>query len=108
MLLTRVFQRAATAATFGAVPARRALSMAAMQGRSARPVMAMLEKARKAVGLMEQARGMKVRSSVKKLCEGCKVSAGVFFGWFCWGGGRRRGREGKREERGEERRWANS
>lgn len=24
-------------------------------------------------GLQEQVRGMKVRSSVKKLCEGCKV-----------------------------------
>lgn len=37
----------------------------------------------------EQVRGMKVRSSVKKLCEGCKVS-GRFL-WF-WGFGRCGGR----------------
>lgn len=28
---------------------------------------------------MEQVRGMKVRSSVKKLCEGCKVRLRLFF-----------------------------
>jgi large subunit ribosomal protein L36 len=46
-------------------------------------------------GVQEQVRGMKVRSSVKKLCEGCKVCfCGSFpcggclaFGWgLVWGG----------------------
>jgi hypothetical protein len=71
----------------------RAFSMAAMQGRSVRPVMAMLEKTRTVLGMMEQARGMKVRSSVKKLCEGCKVSEGCFF--FVLGEGREREGEGE-------------
>jgi hypothetical protein len=38
---------------------------------------------------MEQVRGMKVRSSVKKLCEGCKVRfsvARLFFGEMGRGG----------------------
>jgi hypothetical protein len=30
-------------------------------------------------GVAEQVRGMKVRSSVKKLCEGCKVCFVMFF-----------------------------
>jgi hypothetical protein len=40
-------------------------------------------------GVQEQVRGMKVRSSVKKLCEGCKVCflllgvrRGVEWGWM--------------------------
>lgn len=32
----------------------------------------------------QQVRGMKVRSSVKKLCEGCKVRRFLFY--FCGGG----------------------
>jgi hypothetical protein len=39
-------------------------------------------------GLQEQVRGMKVRSSVKKLCEGCKVSDKFLFAVV--EGGRRR------------------
>lgn len=31
-------------------------------------------------GIAEQVRGMKVRSSVKKLCEGCKVRLMLLFG----------------------------
>lgn len=33
-------------------------------------------------GVQEQVRGMKVRSSVKKLCEGCKVCLRVSFLFF--------------------------
>ena len=32
------------------------------------------------VGVQQQVRGMKVRSSVKKMCEGCKV---CFCSSFC-------------------------
>jgi ribosomal protein L36 len=32
-------------------------------------------------GLLEQVRGMKTRSSVKKLCEGCKVCFGEVSFW---------------------------
>jgi len=39
-------------------------------------------------GVQEQVRGMKVRSSVKKLCEGCKVCFPLLGGrgGFEWGG----------------------
>ena len=33
-------------------------------------------------GLLSWSRGMKVRSSVKKLCEGCKVCVLFFFSFF--------------------------
>jgi len=42
-------------------------------------------------GVQEQVRGMKVRSSVKKLCEGCKVCFQLLGGrqGIEWGGWRR-------------------
>lgn len=59
-----------------------------MRAFSAMPMrrpMAGLEVARKAEGIVvksvgEQIRGMKVRSSVKKMCEGCKVCWIFHFG----------------------------
>lgn len=48
-------------------------------------------------GVTEQVRGMKVRASVKKLCEGCKVRLALvsfggrgFVGWDRMGKGRGR------------------
>lgn len=35
-------------------------------------------------GIAEQVRGMKVRSSVKKLCEGCKVRLAIVLGLCCF------------------------
>ncbi len=49
-------------------------------------------------GVAEQVRGMKVRSSVKKLCEGCKVCFSLARSEL----GVRRGREEGVEEDGEE------
>ena len=49
-------------------------------------------------GIVEQVRGMKVRSSVKKLCSGCKVCfapllLGLWNGRWLGGLGRRGGYE---------------
>lgn len=49
-----------------------------------RPTLALMERAKEGASLSasgkgaEQVRGMKVRSSVKKLCEGCKVCFCVY------------------------------
>lgn len=51
-----------------------------------------------------QTRGMKVRSSVKKLCEGCKVCLDFSFR-RCWGEGRCCAQEWGWEMMGREAQW---
>jgi large subunit ribosomal protein L36 len=55
----------------------RSMTSLMAQSTRARPMVAkpVMEKA----GVLEQVRGMKVRSSVKKLCEGCKVCLYIFL-----------------------------
>ncbi|KAJ8070639.1 hypothetical protein OCU04_001010 [Sclerotinia nivalis] len=56
-----------------------------------RPTVALMERVKESLGWglsgrgQEQVRGMKVRSSVKKLCEGCKVCCVYFWGFWVLG-----------------------